>query len=117
MTQHTEEFEAEEQRIRAAMDEFSADIRHIRFVEDSDYNWSCINEFLNTHNLAATVDTLHFAYTSLVRDGLLELLPLGAYAESQESTPNPVVPVAVPEPSPSTRPFLIFRNGQPLKNK
>ncbi len=118
MTAHTEEFEAEEERIKQMMEEFTADIRHLRFVEDSDYNWTCINEFLESHNLDTTVDTLHFAYTSLVRDGLLELLPLGEYAEPQEPEPAPVQsPSAIPAPSVQRRGAVIWRNGRPLTDE
>ena len=113
MTAHTEEFEAEEERIKQMMEEFTADIRHLRFVEDSDYNWTCINEFLESHNLDTTVDTLHFAYTSLVRDGLLELLPLGEYAEPQpEPTPTQSPTPVMPEPT--KRGFVVYRNGQQI---
>ncbi len=118
MTEYTEEVLAEEQRVKQVVQEFTADIRHLRFVEDSDYNWTCINEFLESHNLDTTVDTLHFAYASLVRDGLLELLPLGEYAEPQEPEPAPVQsPSAIPAPSVQRRGAVIWRNGRPLTDE
>ncbi len=119
MTKHTEEFLAEEQRIKQAMQEFTADIRHIRFVETSDYNWTSLADFLDRHQLEANVENLHFAYESLVRDHLLELLPLGEYAEPQpEPTPAPTQsPSAIPAPSVQRRGAVIWRNGRPLTDE
>jgi hypothetical protein len=100
-----------EKKVRAAIDDFVRDPRHLRFVEDNEENWTSINEFIASHNLDATdPNHLHFAYTVLVREGSLELLPLGHYAEP--------LPTPVPSPEPvvvpvRTRTFAM-RNGKAI---
>ncbi len=126
MSEHTPEVlaeGAEETRVKQGMDEFVGDVRHLRFVEDSHENWTCMHEFLDTHNLdAGNPEHLHFAYINLVRDGLLELLPLGEYVEPQPKPAPAPAPAPIPVQSPSqpnlvparARTFVAYKNGRPL---
>jgi len=111
MSEYTPDFIEYEKQIRAAADEFVSDIRHIRFVESSDYNWVSMHDYLDRNGLdAGNPEDLHLAYEALTSDHLLELLPLG-YAEApQEAAPAP----SAPTPAPSKRPFIMWRNGKPI---
>src|SRR5258707_14372172 len=114
MREHTPEFIELEKQIRAAMDEFVSDIRHIRFVESSDYNWVSMHDWLDRNEMdAANPEHLHFAYEALTRDHLLDLLPLGEYAEPQapETAPAPAVPAPTVQTPALKRPFIMWRNG------
>jgi hypothetical protein len=101
-----------EQAHYEALEQFTIDVRNIRFVENH-ANWRLMMDFLTAHNLEVTPPNLRFAYLALSKDGLLDLLPLGHLAPTQpEPTPTPTV-----EPPPviaRARTFVAFRNGQPI---
>src|SRR5882757_1965984 len=96
MREHTSEFIELEKQIMAAADEFCADLRHIRFVESSDYNWVSLNNYIHQNDLdAPNPEHLHQAYEALTREQLLELLPLG-HASVPQLEPAPVSTVQQP---------------------
>jgi hypothetical protein len=110
MENHTPDFLEHERRIRAAMDEFASDIRHIRFVESSNYNWVSMQEYLGRNDMDVTdPENLHLAYETLVRDHQLELLPLGHVQETPQPEPAPVSPATAPP-----KQTFMWRNGQPI---
>jgi len=113
MREHTPEFIELEKQIRAAMDEFVSDIRHIRFVESSDYNWVSMHDYLDRNDLdAANPEHLHLAYEALTSDHLLELLPLGHAQEIPPQPPAPA-PATIPQPvvAPARTRTFAYRNG------
>ena len=102
-----------EQAHYVALEEFAADTKNIRFVESHE-NWATITEFLTEHNLDVTPPNLRFAFLSLSKDGLLELMPLGHAAPPQpEPTPTPTAQ-PIPVMPVTARTFAMFRNGQPI---
>jgi len=102
---------------RVEIDAFLADDKTIRFIECDD-NWTALANFLEEHSLSINRENMIFAYESLVRDGLLELIPFRQPVElPPQPQPAPSPSPLVPTPTPSTRPFLVFRNGQPLNNQ
>jgi len=105
---HTPEFLEQERQVRAAIAEFASDIRHIRFVESSDFNWVSINDYLDRNDLDPTSpENLHLAYETLVRDHQLELLPLGHIKETpQQPATTP------PAPVPRKEQTSMWRNGK-----
>jgi len=67
--------------------------------------------------LEPTPANLHFGYESLVRDNLLELVPFAQPIPAPEPEPAPLAtaqPPAVVPAAPSKRPFIMYRNGQPI---
>jgi hypothetical protein len=96
---------------RAAIDEFVSDIRHIRFVESSNYNWTALHDYIDRNDLdAANPENLHLAYEALARDHFLELLPLGRVQETPQQEPVP----APPAPTPSKAQTFMWRNAKPI---
>jgi hypothetical protein len=101
----------------AALEEFSADVRNIRFQETRD-NWRALMDFLREHELPTTAANLRFAFLALSKDGLLELMPLGHAAPPQPEpvpAPTPTVqppPVVVPA---RARTFAMYRNGKAIE--
>jgi hypothetical protein len=111
---NTEEFLDYETRIKNAMDQFTAAIEHIRFVE-SDSNWEIMAGFLNDHSLEPTPQNLRFAFLALSRDNMLDLMALGQYAEPQpEPAPAPTAPQSVPAPFPRPRKTYAWKNGKEI---
>jgi hypothetical protein len=113
MENHTLEFLEQERQVRAAIELFTSDTRHLRFVESSNYNWVSINDYLDQNNLDATdPENLHLAYVALARDHLLELLPLGRVQETpQQPAPAP------PAPAPTKGQTSMWRNGKQISGK
>jgi hypothetical protein len=107
---HTEEFLVEEQRVRAETDNFLADPRTIRF-EATDYNFTCLSDFLDQHGLEVNHRNLLFAYDSL--QGTLELIPfqLPIPASEPAAQRTPQLPPVMPQPM---RGFVVYRNGQEI---
>jgi len=116
MENHTEEFLEEQKRTEAEMDKFLADDRTIRF-ETTDYNFSCLSDFLDQHGLEVNHRNLLFAY-----DSLQDTLDLTPFAEPIPAEPQPVAappPAQAPAPTPPTAPqarrvAVGWRNGKPL---
>jgi hypothetical protein len=109
MENHTPDFCEQERQVRAAIDEFGSDIRHIRFVESSNYNWVSINDYLDQNDLDATdPENLHLAYEALARDHQLELLPLGFIQETPQQEPPPAPPAQ------SKGQTSMWRNGKQI---
>jgi hypothetical protein len=108
MSNHTPEFLEQERQVRAAIELFTSDIRHLRLVESSDYNWGSINDYLDQNNLDPTnPENLHLAYEALARDHQLELLPLGLVQETpQQPPPAP--------PAQSKGQTSMWRNGKQI---
>jgi len=104
----------------AAMEEFCADVRNIRFIENHS-NWAAIMDFLTDHELETTPHNLRFAFLELsAKDGLLELEPI------RESIHSPIpAPQSEPAPTPTTQPapvvpvtartFRMYRNGKAIE--
>jgi hypothetical protein len=114
--EHTAEFLAEEERVRAEIDTFLAADRTIRFIE-TDYNFTCLSEFLDQHGLEVNAANLVFAYESLVKQDMLELVPFAQPIPAPEAEPAPPAtaqPPAVVPAAPSKRPVIMYRNGQPI---
>jgi hypothetical protein len=101
-----------EQAHYVALEEFAADTKNIRFVE-SHANWRKLMDFIRDHNLETTAQNLRFAFLSLSKDGLLDLLPLGHLAPPQPTQPEAPAPTAQPAPvvPARARTFAMFRNG------
>jgi hypothetical protein len=111
MSNHILELLEHERQVRAAIELFTSDIRHLRLVESSDYNWVSINDYLDRNDLDPTnPENLHLAYGALARDHQLELLPLGHIQETprQETAPTP------PAPAPSKAQTFMWRNAKPI---
>ena len=104
-----------EQAHYTAMEEFCNATENIRFVECHS-NWEAMTDFLNEHSLDMTPQNLRFAFLSLSKDGLLDLLPLGQLAPPQPPQPETPTPAAQPAPvvPVTARTFRMYRNGQPI---
>jgi hypothetical protein len=110
MTAHTEEVLVEQKRVEAETDKFLADPRTIRF-ETTDYNFTCLSEFLDQHGLEVNHRNLLFAYDSL--QDTLELIPFQQPIPASE----PVTQPAAPQPPSAlpAAPSANYRNGQPIE--
>jgi hypothetical protein len=69
----------------AVLEEFSADVKNIRFIENR-ANWAALMEFLTDHDLETTTGNLKFAYDALSKNGLLELEPIRTRACASANT-------------------------------
>ncbi len=109
---HTEEVLVGDKRVRAETDKFLADPRTIKF-EATDYNFTCLSDFLDQHGLEVNHRNLLFAYDSL--QDVLELAPFRPPIPAQEPAPAaPVSTPVAPTPAPSKRQTFMWRNGKPI---
>lgn len=106
---HTPELAAEG-RVRAEIKAFIADPRHLRFNDESEYNYRCLEEWLIEHNFEVTQENLHLAFISL--GSTLELLSLAPVVEVDE--PEPTEPQTAASPAVVKRDFIVHRNGRPI---
>jgi hypothetical protein len=115
----------------AVLEEFSADVKNIRFIENR-ANWAALMEFLTDHDLETTTGNLKFAYDALSKNGLLELEPIREPIPAPIPAPAPApvpIPTPAPAPSPTVQPppiavptpffkrgiAVAWKNGQPIR--
>ena len=99
---------------RVEIDDFLADSRTLRFVE-SDDNWTALANFLDEHSLPTDHQSMVYAYETLVKQEMLELLPFREpiVTEPQpQPAPSPEQPA--PAPVPQRRETFAMRNGKEI---